>query len=147
MEQITCKYSVVKNAILEVKNLTEKCCGIKASKLHLNKSYYQDFGIYELDWDSFLNEYEKKFNSNLYGLKYERFFPEIEDQILYIKATPKILFYKTLSLFAKKYKCEIHKLDLKFKKDLEKLTVADIVLSVLAKKFVERKNIKLVLTK
>jgi hypothetical protein len=147
MQKITAKYSEVRNAILEVKNLTENCCGIKSSKISLNKSYYQDFGIYELDWDFFLDEYEKKFNSNLDGLKYERFFPEIGDKILYLKATPKIIFYKLLSIFDKKYKLELQKLNSKFKKDLEKLTVGDIVLSVLAKKFVERKNIQLVLTK
>ncbi|MCG9791366.1 DUF1493 family protein [Flavobacterium algicola] len=147
MEKIGAKYSEVKNAILEVKILTANCCGIKYSKINLNKSFYQDFKVYELDWDSFLEEYEKKFNSNLYGLKYGRFFPEVEDQIINLKATPRIIFYKLLSLFDKKYKLELQKLNSRFKKDLGKLTVGDIVLSVLAKKFVERKNVKLVLTK
>lgn len=147
MEKITAKYSEVKRTILEVKNLTEHSCGIKHSKINLKKSYYQDFKVYELDWDFFLEEYEKKFNSNLNGLKYERFFPEVANQILYLKSTPKIIFYKLLSIFDKKYKAELQKLNSQFKKDLEKLTVGDIVLSVLAKKFVERKNVKLVLTK
>lgn len=147
MEKITAKYSEVKKTILEVKKLTADSCGIKQSKINLKKSYYQDFKIYELDWDFFLEEYEKKFNTNLNGLKYERFFPEVKDQILYLKSTPLIIFYKLLSIFDKKYKAELKKLNSQFKKDLEKLTVGDIVLSFLAKKFVERKNVKLVLMK
>lgn len=147
MEKITAKYSEVKNAILEVKKQTANCCGVRYSKINLDKSYYQDFQIYDMDWDFFIKEYEEKFNSNLNGLEYERFFPEIEDQIAYLKATPKIILYKLLSTFDKKYKLEVQKLHLSFKKKLEKLTVGDIALSVLAKKFVERKNIKLVLTK
>lgn len=147
MEKITAKYLEVKNAILEVKKLTANCCGVHYSKINLNSSYYRDFKVCDLDWDFFLEEYEKKFNSNLNGLEYERFFPEIEDQIAHLKATPKIILYKLLSIFDNKYKLELQKLNLSFKKKLEKLTVGDIVLSVLAKKFVERKNIKLVLTK
>jgi hypothetical protein len=147
MEIITSKYSEVKKAILEVKKLTANSCGIKYSKINLKESYYQDFKVYELDWDFFIEEYEKKFNSNLNGLKYERFFPEVENQILHLKSTPKIIFYKLLSFFDKKYKAELQKLNSQFNKDLEKLTVGDIVLSVLTKKFVERKNVKLVLTK
>jgi hypothetical protein len=147
MEKITAKYSEVKNAIQEVKKLTENSCGIKYSKIDLKKSYYQDFKVHELDWDFFIEEYEKKFNSNLKGLKYERFFPEVENQVLYLKSIPTIIFYKLVSFFDKKYKAELQTLNSQFKKDLEKLTVGDIVLSVLAKKFVERKNVKLILTK
>ncbi len=147
MKIITAKYSEVKNTILEVKTLTAKCCGIKYSKVNLNKSYWQDFKIYELDWDFFLEEYERNFESNLDGLEYERFFPEIEVQLARLKVSPKMILYQLLSIFDRKYKLELEMLNSKFKKKLEHLTVGDIVLSVLAKKFVERKNIKLVLTK
>ncbi len=34
MEQITAKYSEVKNAIIEVKKLTQKTCGIRQKKLN-----------------------------------------------------------------------------------------------------------------
>lgn len=145
MQNLNAKYSEVKDAILEVKKLTAACCGIKYSEIDLYKSYYQDFKIYELEWDNFLEEYENKFHSDLEGLEYERFFPEIGDQILHFKATPKIIIYKLLSFFDKNKKLELHKLQKQLTKNLEKLTVGDIVLSVLAKKFVERKEIKLII--
>ena len=142
MINLNATYSEVKNSILEVKTLTATSCGIKYSKINLNKSYYQDFKIYELEWDFFLEEYENKFNSNLEGLDYDRFFPEIGDQLLHLKATPKIIIYKLLSFFDKNKKLEVQRLEKQFTKNFEKLTVGDIVLSVLAKKFVERKKNK-----
>lgn len=146
MEKITAKYSEVKNAILEVKSLTADC-GIKYSKINLENSYWQDFKIHELDWDFFLEEFEKKFNLNLDGLEYKRFFPEVLDQFFRLRATPKIIFYKGLSFFDKKYKNEVNRLNAKFKEELERLTVGDLVLCVLTKKFVERDKIELVLIK
>ena len=70
MEIITAKYSEVKKAILEVKKLTANSCGIKYSKINLKKSYYQDFKVYEMDWDFFIEEYEKKFNRGHHLVSY-----------------------------------------------------------------------------
>lgn len=146
MEQITAKYSEVKNVIIEVKKLIQKTCGSRQKKIKLTDAFYQDYKLYELDWDEFLLEYEEKFNSNLIGLNYERFFPEIGDNILRLKIRIQILFFKILNKFSKNFDNKISNLTLKYPKNLERLTVADIVLSLLKQQFVERKNIILKLT-
>ncbi|WP_313377070.1 hypothetical protein [Chishuiella sp.] len=114
----------------------------KTKKIKLTVAYYQDYKLYELDWNEFLLEYEDQFNSSLIGLNYERFFPEIGDNILRLKIRIQIYFLK----FSKNFDNKISNLTLKYPKNLERLTVADIVLSVLKQQFVERKNIILKLT-
>ncbi len=79
--------------------------------MKVNKSFYQDYGIFGGDWNYFIEEFEKKFNQNLEGLEYERFFIEEGD-------------FRNIFRKVKK----------------ERLTIGDIVLSVLNGKFTERKN-------
>ena len=77
METICAKYSDVKSAILAVKQLSEDLGYRRKGKTKLSDAYYLDYGIYELDWDFFLEEYEKRFNLTLEGLTYEDYFPEL----------------------------------------------------------------------
>ncbi len=145
MQNITVKYSEVKKAIEEVKNLIENTIGVKSSKIKLNNAFYQDFGVYELDWDEFIIAYENKFNSNLEGLLYERFFAEVGDEFINFKLTFLRIVYSFTAPINKNHRKKLTYLKSKKHKKLEKLTVADIVLSSINKKFTERKNVNLIL--
>ncbi|WP_407483433.1 hypothetical protein [Elizabethkingia meningoseptica] len=141
MGAIYAKYSDVKTAILAVKQLNEDLGYRKKGRTALSDAYYQDYDIYELDWDFFLEEYEKRFNSTLEGLIYEKYFPEVrplEDLLKF----PLLVILKILSFcsFRKKglYRNIIYDRYLR-------LEVGDLVLSVLNKKFANRSDYKLIL--
>ena len=142
MKTICAKYSDVKSAIIAVKQLSEDLGYRRKGKTKLSDAYYLDYGIYELDWDFFLEEYEKRFNSTLEGLIYEDYFPE-QNPLYEILKLPLRIIMKIFSLFSMRMKrIYINIFGIKRKR----LEVGDLVLSVLNKRFASRPDYKLILT-
>jgi len=141
MGAIYAKYSDVKTAILAVKQLSEDLGYRKKGRTALSDAYYQDYGIYELDWDFFLEEYEKRFNSTLEGLMYEKYFPEVKPLEDLLKF-PLLVILKILSFFSERTKGLYR--NIIYDRYL-RLEVGDLVLSVLNKKFANRSDYKLIL--
>lgn len=135
MEIIQAKYSEVKQSILDLKKLTEETCSIKLSRIKLTDPYYQDYGVVEMDWDNFFGKYDSRFNSELIGLEYEKYFPEI----LPYETALQNIFFLIASVFSKKYYRKKLKINEK-----ERLEVGDLVLSKISKKFVKRSEVILI---
>ncbi|MCT3816407.1 hypothetical protein CMT92_00940 [Elizabethkingia anophelis] len=134
MKTIYAKYSDVKSVIIAVKQLSEDLGYRRKGKTKLSDAYYLDYGIYEVDWDFFLEEYERRFNLTLEGLIYEDYFPE---------QNPLHIIMKIFSLFSMRMKrIYINIFGIKCKR----LEVGDLVLSVLNKRFASRPDYKLILT-
>ncbi|HFK5526330.1 TPA: DUF1493 family protein [Elizabethkingia anophelis] len=142
MKTICAKYSDVKSAIIAVKQLSEDLVYRRKGKTKLSDAYYLDYGIYELDWDFFLEEYERRFNLTLEGLIYEDYFPELNPLYEILKLPLRIIM-KIFSLFSMRMKrIYINIFGIKCKR----LEVGDLVLSVLNKRFASRPDYKLILT-
>lgn len=138
MEIIHAKYSEVKEIVLEVKKLIAETCAVKISKIKLTDAFYQDYDLVELDWDFFLEKFNLKFNTELIGLKYEKYFPDL----LPYKNSLGNLIFIIKSQFSKKYRDRTLGIN-----KLGRLEVGDLILSVLCKKFVKRDTVKLLLIK
>ncbi|ATC36111.1 hypothetical protein HZQ75_16835 [Elizabethkingia anophelis] len=142
METICEKYSDVKSVIIAVKQLSEDLGYRRKGKTKLSDAYYLDYGIYEVDWDFFLEEYERRFNLTLEGLIYEDYFPE-QNPLYEILKLPLRIIMKIFSLFSMRMKrIYINIFGIKCKR----LEVGDLVLSVLNKRFASRPDYKLILT-
>ena len=142
MKTICAKYSDVKSAIIAVKQLSEDLGYRRKGKTKLSDAYYLDYGIYELDWDFFLEEYEKRFNLTLEGLTYEDYFPELNPLHEILKLPLRIIM-KIFSLFSVSIKRMYRNI---FSIKCKRLEVGDLVLSVLNKRFASRVDYKLILT-
>ncbi|MDV3996743.1 hypothetical protein CMT66_15230 [Elizabethkingia anophelis] len=142
MKTIYAKYSDVKSVIIAVKQLSEDLGYRRKGKTKLSDAYYLDYGIYEVDWDFFLEEYERRFNLTLEGLIYEDYFPE-QNPLHEILKLPLRIIMKIFSLFSMRMKrIYINIFGIKCKR----LEVGDLVLSVLNKRFASRPDNKLILT-
>ncbi|MCT4223092.1 hypothetical protein HZP43_12080 [Elizabethkingia anophelis] len=142
MKTIYAKYSDVKSVIIAVKQLSEDLGYRRKGKTKLSDAYYLDYGIYEVDWDFFLEEYERRFNLTLEGLIYEDYFPE-QNPLHEILKLPLRIIMKIFSLFSMRMeRIYINIFGIKCKR----LEVGDLVLSVLNKRFASRPDYKLILT-
>lgn len=113
-------------------------------KLTLRKAFCEDLGVIELDWDSFLEEYEKEFNCSLEGLEYENYFKRkmaLGDYLLF----PVRIFALPLLLVPKRHLRRINKFLYPNRELGEKLTIGDLVLSAIAKKFVKREQVRIII--
>jgi len=108
-------------------------------KLSLRKAFYQDLGVTDSDWDSFLEEYEKEFNCQLEGLNYDDYFedrPTWKDFLLF----PLRILTLPLFLLPERQAKHIKKTLYPFNESKHRLTIGDLVLSAIAKKFVKREQ-------
>ena len=143
MTEIQIPYSDLKTTVSKTYSLVRKVVGNKES-LKLTTAFYQDLNIYGTDWDCFLEEYEKEFQCQLPGLKYcEYFKEEVNTKDLFlvplrIIAFPFFLFPKQ-SLVYKKVNEILFPID----DSKKRLTVGDLIVSAITKKFTKREEVKI----
>ena len=143
MTEIQIPYSDLKIAVSKTYSLIRKMVGNKVS-LNLNTALYQDLSIYGTDWDCFLEEYEKEFQCQLPGLNYcEYFKEEINTKDLFlvplrIIAFPFFLLPKQSLVYRK-----VNKILFPIDSSKKRLTIGDLVISAIAKKFTKREEVKI----
>ncbi|PKP22510.1 MAG: hypothetical protein CVU05_03670 [Bacteroidetes bacterium HGW-Bacteroidetes-21] len=143
MEELFLTYSELKNTIDKMYRLIRSIVG-NSERLNLKVAMYQDLEIIGMDWDNFLEEYEKEFNCRLEGLNYNDYFAEevTERGILLIPlrilTLPALLLPNNSNIYKKIKGIFIDNSKLR-------LTVGDLVISAIAKKFVKRENVKIII--
>jgi hypothetical protein len=122
-------------------NLVRRTLGVN-EKLTLKKAFCEDLGVIELDWDSFLEEYEKEFKCQLEGLNYDDYFERratLKDYLLF----PLRILCLPLLLLPDRHFRSIKTIFYPNTEISHKLTIGDLVLSAIAKKFVKREQTKI----
>ncbi len=137
MTEILVTYSEAKDTIKRMYSLIRRTLSGQRIKLTLETSIYQDLGVLGLDWDSFLEEFEKEFDSNLEGLQYNIYFDEEGIEWSDIFLFPFRVVFLPFRLLPEKWTKSIRNVLYRNKK---RLTIGDLVLSAMAKKFTKREQ-------
>ena len=103
-------------------------------------------GVLGLDWDLFLEEYEKEFKAQLHGLKYTDYFDEEVLSLKDILLIP-IRILWLLFIFVPARLLGIEKKKIIWYKEQPPLTVGDLVLSAIAGEFVKRERAEIKIKK
>lgn len=142
MTELSITYSEAKDTIEKMYSLIRRTIAGQREKLTLETAIYQDLGVIGLDWDSFIEEYEKEFNTTLEGLEYKIYFKErvsFRDILL----IPLRIAYLPLLILPKNWTSPIRNILFKQEERKDKLTIGDLILSVIAKKFTKREETKI----
>lgn len=144
MKKLSVTYSELRSTTNRMFLLVGKTIG-KNKKINLNTTFYQDLEIVGSDWDNFLKEYENEFKCRLVGLCYEDYFKEEITEKDLILAPLRLLTFPLMFLPNKsniyiKLKEILYTID----KSKGKLTIGDLIVSAIAKEFIKRDNIKLI---
>ncbi|GGK89683.1 DUF1493 family protein [Rufibacter glacialis] len=107
--------------------------------VNLRTSINDDLGIAGLDWDMFLEEYEKEFKAQLHGLEYTDYFPKegltfVDSLLGWTRLLWLLIIYLPARLL------EIEKKKILWYTEPQALTIGDLVLSALAGEFVKREQ-------
>lgn len=121
------KLGELRNIVVRMRTLVDKTLGVK--EVNSRASFNDELGVIGLDWDSFLDEYNKEFGIQLDGLDYSKYFDEetllLSDILLLPYRLGRLLI---LTLIGRR--------DMIPRK--KPLTVGDLIVSVHAGRFVER---------
>lgn len=137
MRELNVSYTELKLTTKKMYLLVYEMYGFD-KKINLKTAFYQDLGVFEDDWDIFLENYEKEFNCYLEGLKYNEYFIELNEvnvlrNIFYFLLSPLYLINCKFTKQLKKSFSPVIKLK-------SRLTIGDLILSAIAKKFVKREQ-------
>ncbi|MEO6834061.1 MAG: DUF1493 family protein [Chitinophagaceae bacterium] len=107
--------------------------------INLRASLNFDLGVADLDWDMFLEQYEKEFNTRLQGLNYNEYF---SDGLTYkeLALLPLRLVW-LLFLFLPARFIGFKKDEIAWYREQPQLTIGDLVLSAIAHRFVRRDEV------
>ncbi len=129
---INIRFSELKDTMARMKSLVQRTLGV--NEINSRTSFNDDLGVIGLDWDSFVEEYQKEFGVTLEGLDYSKYF---EEEVLSVSDVL-LLPYRLIRVLI---------LSLADRRDLIRqkppLTIGDLVLSVHAKRFVRRSDIEI----
>lgn len=133
-EVINTKFKELKDTSVRMQALVKRTLGTDSN----SRTSFDDLGVIGLDWDSFLDEYQKEFGVELSGLNYSDYFQE---EVLTLRDVL-LLPFQLVRLII---------LTIVGRRDLLKqksqLTVGDLILSVHAGRFVKREETEIRMVK
>ena len=124
---INTEFKDLKNTIVKMQALVKRTLGADSN----SRTSFDDLGVIGLDWDSFLEEYQKEFGVQLKGLNYSDYFqeevPTLRDILLFPFHLIRLIILTIVG-----------------RRDLIKqkpqLTVGDLIVSVHARRFAKRED-------
>ena len=146
---MTFEYSVLREASNQVLEFTKNYVGDE--DINLRTSIAEDLSLWELDGYIFLDDFQEKFGIKLPDDAYDyvcppvlklRFLEKLSFAILFVVAFPLIMLR---ALFIQNDPPEI--LGKKIKRNRKRLTLGDLVMTLVVGKFVKRENLKIELKK
>lgn len=124
---INTKFKDLKDTSVRMQVLVKRTLGTDSN----SRTSFDDLGVMGLDWDSFLDEYQKEFGVELKGLNYSDYFQEEVPTLRDVLLLP----FRLVRLII---------LTIVGRRDLIKqkpqLTVGDLILSVHAGRFAKRED-------
>ena len=143
MEQLNIKYSELRITVERLFSLTKRIEGDDCI-LSLKTSVNNDLQYLDLDWDYFLLQIENEFSTQMEGLVYEEYFPEVGYTVTELWKIPMdliIWIYNLISINILHLSSK--KLKLPWNKNYPDLSLGDLVVSILFKRFIRRKDVKI----
>ncbi len=148
MTTVEVEYTVIRSVLERMYGLVRRTIA-GSERTTLQTAIYHDLGVLGLDWDEFLVEYEKEFNCQMVGLTYEDYFDNEGVALKDLWKLPVILVWLLfITLPAWILRLDTQKLKHPWSMpDKPRLTIGDLVVSVILKRFEKRENIKITIKK
>lgn len=154
-------FSELREAYTQVREFVKEKTGCEDKGVGLYSTIEEDFGLEDLDYDSFEREFFAKFNISIANYKKEEVKGSIWGNIamvllfilLLIPSIILLILFGIVmllkSIFPKYFPETEEEIQLPSKKDWQqdKLTVADLVSTLIAKEYMPKKNVNYVLKK
>lgn len=124
---INTKFKDLRQTSVRMQALVKRTLGSESN----SRTSFDELGVAELDWNSFLDEYYKEFGVELTELDYADYFTDsisFTDILLFPYTVTRLIYLKLTGRYRQFYRSST-------------LTTGDLILSVHAKRFVKREHV------